>query len=198
MVLAHLLLPRNLGATGAKENIATRGFSPWAPPDAPETPQEGGDRLKIEPSNRGNFALVSQRLRNFAQSSGHGDVPSPGAVLRPAKKNRPLQERTEQDIDKFHTGGYTKNRKGAAGRRSAPQIVTRSNRRLWGQIGRLLLFAVMYLQEQAANANDNQTELKQLRICQHGHPLLSAGGGEKSPSGRWRGYPPTVTGNAER
>ena len=64
--MAHLLLPRNLGATGAKENIATRGFSPWAPPDAPETPQEGGDRLKIEPSNRS--ILKQPTERNFALS----------------------------------------------------------------------------------------------------------------------------------
>ncbi len=116
--------PEISGQPAQKRILQPGDFCPGLPPDAPETPQEGGDRLKIEPSNQGIFAVVSQRLRDFAQSPGHDDVPPLAAVLRPAKKNRPLQERTEQDIDKSHTGGYTENRKGAAGRRLAPHWIT--------------------------------------------------------------------------
>jgi hypothetical protein len=41
----------------------------------------------------------------------------------------------------------------------------------------------MYLNEQAANTDDNQTELEQLRICQHGHPSFLEG--KEAPS--WMG-----------
>ena len=51
-----------------------------------------------------------------------------------------FRERTEQDIDKSRTEGYTNNRKGAAGRRSAPQVVTRSNRNCWDRLGGYFLF----------------------------------------------------------
>ena len=64
-----------------------------------------------------------------------------------------------------------KYRKGAAGERLAPYVITEVTAGL-GNRGRLLLF-VMYLDNQANNTDDDQTELKQLRISQHGHPLLS-------------------------
>ena len=73
-------------------------------------------------------------------------------------------------------------RKGAAGRRSAPHWITEVTACL--EAGRLLLFAVMYLNEQAANTDDNQTELEQLRICQHGHPSFLEG--KEAPSGMER------------
>ena len=43
----------------------------------------------------------------------------------------------------------------------------------------------MYLDDQAHNADNDQTELKQLRISQHGHPLLSQRG-QEVPSGMER------------
>ena len=70
----------------------------------------------------------------------------------------------------------------------------RSNRTLWTG-GRLLLF--VYLQKQAANANNENTNLNQVRICNH----------HGQPSSRWirgqeaalcqEGQPPAVAGSAE-
>ena len=87
-------------------------------------------------------------------------------------------------LDKTISWEYTERQKGRCQQTVSPLADYRSNRSCWGQ-GRLLLFAVMYLQEQAANADDNQTELKQLRIRQHGHPLLSSEG-QEVPSGMER------------
>ena len=55
--------------------------------------------------------------------------------------------------------GYNKNRKGAAGKRPSP-LVTRSNRQL-GRPLRLLL-VVIYLYNQAQNADDDQAKLQEL------------------------------------
>ena len=68
----------------------------------------------------------------------------------------------------------------------------------WLGTGRLLLFAVIYLKKQAANANNENTNLNQVRICNHhGQPSsLWIRGQEAAPC--QEGQPPTVTGSAER
>ena len=67
-----------------------------------------------------------------------------------------------------------------------------------GTEGRLLLFAVMYLNEQAANANDDQAELKELGVCHHlGKPPFPKIRGQEAALCQ-EGQPPTVTGSAER
>ena len=78
--------------------------------------------------------------------------------------------------------GYTKNRKGVAGRRLTPCLDDWSNRRVGSQ-RRLLLFAVVNLDDQVHNADEHKAELKRLWICQHWHPPPFLGGGKKSPSG---------------
>jgi len=64
------------------------------------------------------------------------------------------------ELDKSILGGYTEHRKGAAGERLAPYNAIEVTACL--EAGRLLLFVVMYLDDQVHNANDNQTELEQL------------------------------------
>jgi len=61
-------------------------------------------------------------------------------------------------LDNSAQPGYTKHRKGAAGRRLAPDYLKEVTAQL-GNWGRLLLFAVIDLNEQAANADDYQTKL---------------------------------------
>ena len=53
--------------------------------------------------------------------------------------------------------GYTKHRKGAAGKRLAPQSVTRSNR--WLEAARRLLLVILQLNKQAANAYNYKAKL---------------------------------------
>lgn len=50
----------------------------------------------------------------------------------------------------------------------SPSYVTRSNRLSWGAVGRLLLF--VYLNEQAADADDDQGVSEELTVCNHGNP----------------------------
>ena len=66
----------------------------------------------------------------------------------------------------------------------------------WPNLGRLLLF--IYLENQRNDADDQDTELKQVGISDHDiTPLLCSGGGTKKcgllPK---EGPPPTVTGSA--
>ena len=85
-------------------------------------------------------------------------------------------ERTHLQASKrmLTTGGKAdimKYRPGAAGIRLAP--VSYNEYPLVWLAGRLLLFAVMYLQEQAANANDQNANLNQIGICHHWAAPLS-------------------------
>ena len=106
-------------------------------------------------------------------------------VFTKRQQKTPLALQTPEDLTKQYHGSILKDRKGAASRRLAPKVNYFKEVTAGWEAGRLLLFAVMYLQEQAANADDNQTELKQLRIRQHGHPLLSSEG-QEVPSGMER------------
>ena len=57
-------------------------------------------------------------------------------------------------------------------------LVTRSNRQV-GELGRLLLF-IIYLDDQGNDADDQNTELKQVGIGHHAiTPLRCSGGGKK-------------------
>ena len=102
MVLAHLLLPRNLGATGAKENIATRGFSPWAPPEAP-----GNTAGRIEIGSK-----LSPATKGFLPWS-----PSGCAILR-----------SHQGMVMFHPRAqfYAQQKRTALYRRGRNRILTNS------------------------------------------------------------------------
>lgn len=81
-------------------------------------------------------------------------------------------------LDKSISGGYTENRKGAAGRRLAPSLSYRSNRRLGA--GRLLLF--IGRNKEADNADDNKTVCKHIRVSHHmASPPFRGSGGEKLP-----------------
>ena len=81
--------------------------------------------------------------------------------------------------------------KGVAGRRLAPYVITRSNRRL-GSFWRLLLFC---LNDQGNDANEYKRILKQIRICNHSITPFRVGGKEAAPIKE--GQPPTVTGSTE-
>ena len=76
-----------------------------------------------------------------------------------------------------------------------PYIAIEVTARL-GRLERLLLF-VMYLDDQAHNSDDDQTELKQLRVSQHKHPLLSLEGA-RSPLRDGEANRLPYTGSAER
>ena len=78
--------------------------------------------------------------------------------------------------------------KGAAGRRLAPYVITRSNRRL-GSLWRLFLCR---LNDQGNDANEYKRILKQFRICNHVITPFRVGGKEAAPIKE--GQPPTVTG----
>lgn len=98
-------------------------------------------------------------------------------------------------LDKFHTGGYTKNSPSRDGNPlrgraylvdSRPQSLgyKKSNRLGW-DLGRLLLFAIINLNQQAANTNDNKGIREQIAVCHHlGSPLSVRSGGKKLPPRR--------------
>ncbi len=88
------------------------------------------------------------------------------------------RNQTAQGIDKMRICGYTEYSKKALPAGSGPKAyVTRSNRTLWTE-GRLLLFT---LEEQAANANDDQAELQNLRCAHWAAPLSKKIKGQKLP-----------------
>ncbi len=115
-----------------------------------------------------------------------GEVPPQGAErVSPAKKKSPGGG---LGIDFFPYHVILKIKRGAAGRREplSSYRVTAERPSLW----RLLLF---YLENQRNDADDQNTELKQVGIGHHAiTPLRCSGGGtEVSASSRKRGLPPT-------
>ena len=97
----------------------------------------------------------------------------------------------ELGIDFFPYHVILKIKRGVAGRREPPHDITEVTvKRV--RLGRLLLF-IIYLDDQGNDADDQNTELKQVGIGHHAiTPLLCSGGGkEVSASSRRRGLPPT-------
>ena len=73
----------------------------------------------------------------------------------------------QNHVDNFKTLNYTEYRnKGATGRRLAPYWITEVT--AGREAGRLLLFMSLY--EKADNANDQNTDLNQIRVCNHCQP----------------------------
>ena len=81
-------------------------------------------------------------------------------------------------IDFFPYHVILKIKRGAAGRREPPHDITEVTvKRV--RLGRLLLF-IIYLDDQGNDADDQNTELKQVGIGHHAiTPLLCSGGGKK-------------------
>ena len=90
------------------------------------------------------------------RSRDGGEIHFHGSPLHGSCRFRDRVWQNGGEVDKTTRSGYTRNRKGAAGRRSAPYMITEVTVKLWG-LGRLLL--IFGLQKQAANADDNQTKL---------------------------------------
>ena len=85
-------------------------------------------------------------------------------------------------------------RKGAAGKRLAPKLVSQKSNRLGWSLGRLLLF--IGLNEQGNYTDDDKCVLKQFTVCDHWTaPLYEDQRAEAAL--RREGQPPTVTGSAD-
>ena len=91
-----------------------------------------------------------------------------GIHARGIYKPFPRRSTTLQNhVDNFKTLNYTEYRnKGATGRRLAPYWITEVT--AGREAGRLLLFMSLY--EKADNANDQNTDLNQIRVCNHCQP----------------------------
>ena len=122
-----------------------------------------------------------------------GSPPHPSRLRRATfppgwGRQKKIPRRGGLGIDFFPYHVILKIKRGAAGRREplSSYRVTAERPSLW----RLLLF---YLENQRNDADDQNTELKQVGIGHHAiTPLLCSGGGKRSAaSSRRRGLPPT-------
>ena len=143
--------PEISGQPAQKKILQPGNFRPGLPPDAPETPQEGGDRLKIEPSNRSILKQPTERNFALSQIPSVWDFRQKRTALYKRGRNRILTNPTQAVILRIE-------RALPVDGQPLRQITQRSNRTLWLE-GRLLLFT---LDEQAADTDDNQTQLQDL------------------------------------
>ena len=83
-------------------------------------------------------------------------------------------------IDNSIAGGYTEGSRRALPADGQPLIVLQEVTAQLGNWGRLLLFC--YLDDQTDDAKDHETELKQLRVCDHRAVTPSRWRGQEVPS----------------
>ena len=90
--------PEISGQPAQKKILQPGNFRPGLPPDAPETPQEGGDRLKIEPSNRSILKQPTERNFALSQIPSVWDFRQKRTALYKRGRNRILTNPTQAVI----------------------------------------------------------------------------------------------------